>query len=250
MTTTILTGTCNCGIEIEREAAEGAFAQIVNDLPFLCPKCSAKESEKWEEEERREQQQLDEERRERKLAVLPSELRGARLDKLDTVGRETALDAARRWASGELRGLVLLGPIGVGKTTIAAGAVADYIERHLDRASPRWISATLALSNLSRDFNDRERGRTIEALTGKQAPLVLDDIDKCKPHVFAAEQLFLAVDLCMTNRRALIVTTNMMPSQLAANWPKPHGEAIASRLAGYCELHRVTGRDRRLRRAA
>jgi DNA replication protein DnaC len=108
----------------------------------------------------------------------------------------------------------------------------------------------LALSNLSRNFGDRERETTIEALTGRSAPLVLDDIDKVKPNVYAAEQLFVAIDNCLTHERPLIVTTNLLPSQLEAKWPKPHGGAIASRLAGYCEMHRVTGVDRRLRRAA
>jgi hypothetical protein len=32
------------------------------------------------------------------------------------------------------------------------------------------------------------------------------------------------------------VTTNLGLGQLAAKWPAPFGEAIASRLAGYCKV--------------
>ena len=57
-----------------------------------------------------------------------------RLADLDTAGREKALDAAARSAHGGLKGLVLLGPIGVGKSTIAAAtapstSLATSIER-------------------------------------------------------------------------------------------------------------------------
>ncbi len=169
-----------------------------------------------------------------------------RLADLDTAGRDKVLQAARQWARGELKGLVLLGPIGVGKSTIAAAADIEYMGHNLDRATPRWINTVQALNDLSRGFSDARRLSAMDALDSKHAPLVLDDIDKAKPNANAAAILFGAVDACMTNRRSLIVTTNLLPSQLAVNWPKPHGEAIASRLAGYCDVHRVTGRDRRL----
>jgi DNA replication protein DnaC len=87
----------------------------------------------------------------------------------------------------------------------------------------------------------------MNALDGKHAPLILDDLDKAKVTANAAAILFGAIDGCMTNERPLIVTTNMMPSELAARWPDQHGKAIASRLAGYCALHRITGRDRRVK---
>jgi DNA replication protein DnaC len=103
---------------------------------------------------------------------------------------------------------------------------------------------------LSRGFNDERRTRALNRLTSTQAPLVLDDLDKAKPTVFAAEQIFCAIDGAIVNKRPLIVTANVMPSALAAKWPAPHGEAIASRLAGYCRVCMVKGDDRRIARAA
>lgn len=242
----IAAGTCNCGTEVERELAEGFGADLLNNMPFRCPACSEQLEAEWAESDRRDQERLDRDRLQSKLESLPSTLRRMRLADLDTAGREKALDAAARWARGELKGLVLLGPIGVGKSTIAAATDAEYIARNLDRATPRWINTVQALNNLSRGFTDARRLSTMDALDSERAPLILDDIDKAKPNTNAAAILFGAIDTCMTSQRALIVTTNLMPSQLAVNWPKPHGEAIASRLTGYCEMHRVTGRDRRL----
>ena len=115
-----------------------------------------------------------------------------------------------------------------------------------DRATPRWINTVEALNDLSRGFNDSRRIDTMDALDGKHAALILDDLDKAKPNASAAAHVFGAIDACLIHERALIVTTNLMPSQLAAYWPKPHGATIASRLAGYCGLHKITGRDRRV----
>ena len=88
----------------------------------------------------------------------------------------------------------------------------------------------------------------IDALGNRTRTLILDDLDKVRPTVFAAESIFLAIDQSLTEERSLLVTTNWMPSEFAKQWPKPHGDAIASRLVGYCELHRLTGQDRRLHR--
>ena len=235
MTATMLAGRCDCGAEVNRQEADGYGAHILNSLPFTCDGClERQEAEQAEKDRKREEHDAHE--------------RYARLDELDVDGRATALDAARRWAAGELKGLVLLGPIGVGKTTIAAAA--DVARMKVSPQIPRWINTVQALNDLGRDFSDKQRVQTMNALDGKHAPLILDDIDKAKPNANAAGVLFGAIDACMTNERSLLVTTNLMPSQLATNWPKPHGEAIASRLVGYCEVHRVTGRDRRLRAAA
>jgi DNA replication protein DnaC len=75
----------------------------------------------------------------------------------------------------------------------------------------------------------------LATLTGTSA-LVLDDLDKTRPTEYGAEQIFLAVDGAVTSGRALLVTTNLGLGQLAGKWPQPFGEAIASRLAGYCKV--------------
>jgi DNA replication protein DnaC len=141
--------------------------------------------------------------------------------------------------------VLLVGNVGTGKTTIAAAAVHDYISRHPDSAIPRWFGTTAALGRLSRNFGDHEREATLRALAETTAPLVLDDLDKGRPSAFAAEQLFNAIDQAEVSERPLLVTANLPPSALAKSWPQPTGEAIASRLVGYCEIYEVAGRDRR-----
>ena len=148
--TTIVAGICNCGTEVSRERAEGFGASILNEIPFTCSECSVRLEAERVEEECVEQARLDRDRLASKLESLPKALRAARLDDLDVDGRAAALAAARGWAAGELKGLVLLGPIGVGKTTIGAATACEYMARNLNRPTPRWINTVAALNDLSR----------------------------------------------------------------------------------------------------
>ena len=54
----------------------------------------------------------------------------------------------------------------------------------------------------------------------------------------------------MTAGAPLLVTTNLGLDALAAKFPEPFGDAIVSRLAGYCEAFALQGHDRRLERFA
>jgi DNA replication protein DnaC len=239
---------------VEREQAVGPLADLVNRWQVLCSECEAKQ-ERGHEAARRHaaaQQELahreaQKQRIEEAIRTLPAGLRDFNLGDLDRPGREKAIDAAERWALGQLQGLILLGGVGRGKTTIAAAGAATRITWYPGNP-PRWMGVTQALGHLSRAFGDPTREETLKALTDSTAPLILDDLDKAKPSAFAAEILFTAIDGCFAHGRPLMVTMNVTPAEIARRWPAPHGEAIASRLAA-CELYRVAGPDRRQKAA-
>jgi DNA replication protein DnaC len=247
MTAETLTGTCSCGAEASREKAAGLGADLLNRLPLLCPDCEARVEAETEQAKREEQRLTRESRAHRRIEAsgLPLNLRRVDLDQLDRLGCEQALDTARTWIT-DGGGLLFTGPFGTGKTTIAAGAARAAI---VNGRRLRWASAPLLLARLGSGFGTTQREWALEALTGA-ADLVLDDLDKTRPTDYGAEQVFLAVDSAVTEGRPLITTTNLSLSELAARWPAPFGEAIASRLVGYCRIVELTGADRRLDVAA
>lgn len=233
-----------CGREVTRELAQGGrFAHVLNRLPLLCNDCEARQAVELEAEQtQRAARQLAIERRGRHAhSGLPPALAHVDLDRLDAAGCETAIDMARSWAAREICGLLLTGPFGTGKTTIAAGALRHLLERD----AGRWVSAPELMAKLGAGFGTEQREWALDLLTARRA-LVLDDLDKTRPSEYGAEQIFLAVDNAVTRGQRLLVTTNLTVSGLATKWPEPYGEAIASRLAGYCTAISVTGRDRRL----
>jgi DNA replication protein DnaC len=90
-------------------------------------------------------------------------------------------------------------------------------------------------------FTDEGRAEAVRVLTGAGA-VVLDDLDKCRPTDYGREQLFAAVDAREQAEAPLLVTTNLTPSEIGEQF----GDALMSRLAGYCRVVEVGGDDQRL----
>lgn len=235
---TPITKTCpGCDAEVTREVDRpDGFAGLI---AFWCDPCIEADRER-ELAAEREQECIKAARRVVRSG-LPTDLQGLKWDDLDHGDdRGPAIAAAQRWVRGDLPGLIVSGPVGVDKTRIAGTAAAAMLT---DRFV-HWTSAPLLFARLGSGFDSADRTGVLELLAGN-SPLVLDDIDKSRPTEYGAEQIFLAVDQRMANRVPLLVTTNLNSDGLRQKFPDPFGEAIASRLVGYCEGFRIGGQDRR-----
>jgi DNA replication protein DnaC len=177
---------------------------------------------------------------------LPAALRGLAWEDLAHDGRRAAIDDARTWAEGHITGLLLEGAVGTGKTRIAATAANHYLH---NTGRLRWASAPALVAQLSAGLGTEQRDEALDLVTDTGA-LVLDDLDKTRPSAYAAEQLFLAIETRITHGAPLIVTTNLALREIASRYEQPLGEAIASRLAGYCQRHSIVGSDRRTEESA
>jgi DNA replication protein DnaC len=173
-------------------------------------------------------------------AGVPPALR--RLTPLADVDEEVAT-AVGRWVNGQVSGLVLSGPVGVGKTTLAASAFCQRM--WIDGGRGSWRSLPTLMAHLNAGFGTAEQEEAIKVIDGR-GMLALDDLDKSRPNELAAERVFAAIDNTITNQHPLLVTTNATLPQLAAHWPPEWGKPIVSRLKGYCQVVVLEGRDRRL----
>lgn len=159
----------------------------------------------------------------------------------DNVTQGAHVDFARKWAAGEERGLLLEGPVGVGKTGCAACAAIGFMALR----SLRWRSALALQACLTERFGGATRDATLATLQRIDA-LVIDDLDKVvRGDVAMARALLLAIDTRINAGTSLLVTTNLKPSELHALFPAPWGEAIVSRIVGYCPRFVIAGQDRR-----
>lgn len=178
----------------------------------------------------------------RRHAQIPQALQDLTWGDLDRdPQRAAAIDDAHAWAEGQTTGLLLEGPVGTGKTRIAAVAANHCLRRR----AVRWASAPQLVAQLSAGLGTAQHEDALELITHTGA-LILDDLDKTRPTTYAAEQLFLAIDTRIAHGAPLLVTTNLALREIATRYEPPLGEAIASRLAGYCRRRHVVGPDRRI----
>jgi DNA replication protein DnaC len=248
MTTTTLT-TCNeCGKELRLPHEDEQHEPLEVDQKLaeklaglmVCDDCSAG----FERDKQKRENVVDAERKVR-ASGLPPALHGLQWRDLVREGkREAAIVAAINWANAapkEARGLYLWGPSGTGKTRVAA--TAAWHRMTAGGHSLRWVSVAVLLARLEGSFSDNDRQRLVGLLTG-DGPIVLDDIDKVNPSEDKRAKLFAAIDTRVVAGVPMLITGNLSPAKLESKL----GEAIASRLLGYClgRTFQMDGPDRRM----
>lgn len=243
---TVKTGRCReCGSPSARQIPDNAPAfmrDLMDRAPHLCDQCC----ERLDAEAARANNGDGARARRQAASGVPTNLATVTFDHLTVdAGRADGIAAATRWGHGEIAGLLISGPVGAGKTR-AAAAAANVLMR---RRAVRWMSTPLLFARLGSGFGSRNHDDALDALTGNHA-LVLDDIDKARPTPYGAEQLFVAIDTRIDNNLPLLITSNLLIGEIARLFPDPFGEAIASRVAGYCEMHTFDSTDRRIKDAA
>lgn len=198
-----------------------------------CDECSEKED----------QRELEAARRDAWLNNRNRSLMPQHLWKPDRPAAEV-VPTLQRWITGEETLVVLIGPVGVGKTFAAAWAA----ERAWFRRQVRWVGVARAMGQLRASFGDEDRAEALRSFTG-DGSAVLDDIDKVPATETGLANLFSAIDSRLASGSPLLVTANSSLGELASKIEQRKGgqlgEAIASRLAGGTVL-RMDGDDRRL----
>lgn len=184
-----------------------------------------------------------------RAAHIPPAYRHATLDSFetDTPAMATVLqrvrDRVETYSAEDNRGVMLIGPNGVGKTHLAVGMLRALIERGLSGAFYNVISL---LDEFKAEYSRQESTSTVMEDDLSRAVLVLDDLGVQRATGWSAERLHAVINRRYELGRTLIVTTNKTPSQLRRELES----AIVSRLYEMCLAISLDGiEDRRLRYA-
>ena len=150
-----------------------------------------------------------------------------------------AVKAAQAWIDTYQpgKGLLLLGQVGTGKSSIA-GSLATTLGAPVHASF--WPVADM-LSKMQDEFNQTIDGYTVRQKIDRRDALVLDDLGTELPTAWQTKALTDLVAHRYDNGLTLIATTNLTPKMLGERL----GERTVSRLHEMCELVQVTGTDRR-----
>ena len=177
---------------------------------------------------------------------LPNELQGLYFNEMiPEEGRRFVIEQIRHWteyARPEKAAIYLYGIYGCGKTRLAGTAAYARIGQW----PLRYVSVPILLAQLTAAFNDSARKTALSVLIGKGG-LVLDDLDKESPSVWAKQQLFAAIDSRLQSGAPLLITGNVRPDRLREKFGEDElGLAIESRINGM-EVLELPGRDNRIK---
>jgi DNA replication protein DnaC len=157
---------------------------------------------------------------------VPSRFCWATIDQFDNPAeadyyQPAAAAELRDWAkSPRGRNLVLLGPVGVGKSHAAVAAVRPQFDRGQE---VRFLPVVELLDMLRPGGPDG----ALYDLAGTDL-LVLDDVGSERPTEWTAERLYALVNRRWLEERPTVVTSNLAPDTLADTL----GERLWSRLVG------------------
>jgi len=168
---------------------------------------------------------------------------------LETFPQRKAASTMERFSLGwdHHQGLVITGPVGVGKTSLLVSTIRRLVEDELARdiRSPiraRFVKTSQFLADLRAAMEQREY-----ALVLDDALMVrlwtLDDLARTTYTDWELGQLFDVIDRRYSQRLPLFVTTNFDQDQLRARL----NDAIVDRLADSCLWVTLTGGSRRKR---
>ena len=123
----------------------------------------------------------------------------------------------------EGHGLVYYGPIGTGKTHLAAAIVNEAIKKY-------YFCIVQSVPEIF--FNIRQRNfQSVNALIDCDL-LVLDDFGRERATDFVKETLFTVINARYEKLLPIIITTNMGPKTLKVNL----GDAVISRIYQMCDI--------------
>lgn len=167
---------------------------------------------------------------------VPARFRDARMADLAGEGDEV-LRRLRDWSADPAgRNLVVLGPVGVGKTHAAVATCRGQA------GAGRHVVFRPVVELLDDLRPGGPEGALAEAMAADV--LVLDDLAAERVTDWTAERLYAVVNRRWMEQRPIVATANLEPDELA----QVLGERMYSRLVGGAVVVRLAGPDRRRHR--
>ncbi len=133
---------------------------------------------------------------------------------------------AREYPGGRDRGLLLMGPCGVGKTHLAVAALRELLQRGHEGL---FYDYRELLKEIQASYNAVSQTSEMEVLEPvlKAEILLLDDLGASKPSTWVLDTVGHILNLRYNENRPSILTTNFLDTEPGTPPRLPSGQALA-----------------------
>ncbi len=133
---------------------------------------------------------------------------------------------AREYPGGRDRGLLLMGPCGVGKTHLAVAALAELVKRGHDGI---FYDYRELLKTIQSSYNPVSQTSEMDVLDPvvKMEVLLLDDLGAAKPSAWALDTVGYILNSRYNENRVTLLTTNYADRDPGAPVRMPSGQMLA-----------------------
>jgi len=143
------------------------------------------------------------------------------------------------------KGLLLIGPVGTGKTHLAAAITKTLIDKLYTVYFGNITDIMSRIKNTYAKDAEIDESEIIRMMTERVDLLVIDDLGKEDETPNTLRVLYQIINKLYENEKPVVITTNFNSSVLARKLGE-RGPAIVSRITGMCEPVSLTGKDWRL----
>lgn len=203
-----------------------------------------------------EMQRLKQENRQKRIDMgfqnskMPNRWKVRTFERFDvTAENEKAFQTARAYADGftetEGNGLLLMGPVGTGKTHLAAAIAIQLLEREYSVVFGTFNSL-LSQIRYSYTGEDKDGEQELFRKYTQCDLLVIDDFGKERVSEWVQQMAFEIINTRYENDKALVITTNMTLAQVGEKY-RENGDALVDRLLEICKGIKLEGESWRVK---
>jgi DNA replication protein DnaC len=147
------------------------------------------------------------------------------------------------------RGLMLMGPVGVGKTHLAVGIIKSLTEKGIPGMFHEFGLLLKKIQSTYNNSSEATESSIVDPLLSTEV-LVLDELGAAKPTEWVRDIMMLIINTRYNEKRLTIVTTNYLdePTNPREETLEDRiGVRLRSRLYGMCKTLHITGQDFRMK---